>query len=314
MERNVTIDYFRLFLSILVVIIHTYPLFTYGNLAGWFITNGLSRIAVPCFFILNGYFISTRIQDAKFVKQYLKRLIIMYIVWMLIYAPIIYIDIWNDSRLVRFFYPIVGTHHLWYVIALIEAVIILYVIKKQIKKDFVILILSMTLFFIGLGFRIYASLEALPLFVHRNFLFLGFPFVFIGYYIAQNKEQVKKLSSYFCFSLLAIGMCGLVAESYISFSYPKLFSTSDLFLSLLLLCPVVVVMILRNSKHKEDDGYVGQLASGIYFTHALVIVGIRSVFSSFIENYIYILPVVLFISMIMSVGLIELNKRIKIFL
>ena len=49
MERNIRLDYFRIILSLLVITIHAQFLFSENSLIGWLISNGIARIAVPCF-------------------------------------------------------------------------------------------------------------------------------------------------------------------------------------------------------------------------------------------------------------------------
>jgi surface polysaccharide O-acyltransferase-like enzyme len=128
MERNITLDYFKLFLSVLVIIIHT-PLIFSGNgkeLSEWLIHDGITRIAVPCFFIINGYFIGEQILDGKFVKKYATRLLFIYIVWTTIYC----VNFYDESIRRLFVFCLTGYLHLWYVVALIAGTVILYFFKK----------------------------------------------------------------------------------------------------------------------------------------------------------------------------------------
>ena len=88
MQRNITLDYFKIFLCILIVLIHARPLFEgWGSLSllGWLISNGVSRIAVPCFFILSGFFFSPKLNQWDQIKKYIKKLLIVYVTWSVIY-------------------------------------------------------------------------------------------------------------------------------------------------------------------------------------------------------------------------------------
>lgn len=81
MGRNITLDYFKMFLCILIITIHIPPLFSeqLNEIYGWFIYNGIARTAVPIFFIINGYFLHNKIHRWEIVKKYLSKLTIIYI-------------------------------------------------------------------------------------------------------------------------------------------------------------------------------------------------------------------------------------------
>jgi len=88
----------------------------------------------------------------------------------------------------------------------------------------------------------------------------------------------------------------------------------DMFVSSIILCPTLVLIVFRHSKYTVNDGYIGLLASGIYFTHLLAIMLVKRIFGFGGFNYVFAIPLVLFLSGLMTAGIIEINKRIKIFL
>ncbi len=77
MERNITLDYFKIFLSVLVITIHFHSKSAdyYSDLATSFICNGIARIAVPCFFIINGFYLY-RLKDRKSIGNYLSKILV----------------------------------------------------------------------------------------------------------------------------------------------------------------------------------------------------------------------------------------------
>ena len=81
MQRNITLDYYKIALSILVISIHIQSLFSVDSLLGWFISNGIARIAVPSFFLISGYYLYDKMGDRMVVKKYLLHLLVIYIVW-----------------------------------------------------------------------------------------------------------------------------------------------------------------------------------------------------------------------------------------
>ena len=56
-------------------------------------SNGICRMAVPIFFLISGYLLMYRLNITKnkkeYIKNYFKRLIKLYIIWTIIYLPII---------------------------------------------------------------------------------------------------------------------------------------------------------------------------------------------------------------------------------
>lgn len=316
MERNITLDYFKLFLSFLVVLIHVHPLFdVWGqfSLYGWFLSNGISRIAVPCFFIINGYFLYNNISNIRKLITHLKRIIIIYIVWVSIYLYMSRVDnstIWILSKQILF-----GYQHLWYVLILAESIIILYLLKKCKLSNSVLLILSVILFLTGyyIQNRI-LSLAPADYYIsaakYRNCLFFGLPFLSLGYLIKSYADQLPKIKDKYLFILIVISTVLLLLESYIG--YEKGWRM-DFFLSLIVLCPVLLVFVLKNSRYiANDDGFIGNLSAGVYYTHILAISLLVSLGAN--SDNFFKVPLVFFVSMLLSVVVIRLNKRIKIFL
>jgi len=309
MERNISIDYFKIVLCILVIMIHMQPLFTPDSLLGWFLSNGIGRIGVPCFFIINGFYLHSKISSGKAILKYLKRLIIIYITWTFVF--LLFTIKYTDIRLI--FSLLFGIYHLWYLSALIGGVIIFYFLKKVIKNDFVLLIISIALFITGMYIQnnyFPVADAAIRVFMYRNALFFCFPFVFLGYFINEKKETLKQVNNAL---LLLIIVASLLVLLYEVSRYYNDGIIMDMYYSIIILAPALLALILKKAVYKRDDGYIGLLTSGIYYIHPLIIY-ILSVCYPLNEKYIYILPVVLVLSAITTAGVIEVNKRIKIFL
>lgn len=309
MERNISIDYFKILLSILVVTIHMQPLFTIDSLAGWLISNGIGRIAVPCFFIINGYFLHSKILSRKDVFKYLKRIVTIYITWTLVFM-LITID-YIDIRLI--FSLFFGIYHLWYLSALIGAVIALYILKRFIKSNIILLITAIGFFLVGIYIQNYyfpISNAAIRVFMFRNALFFGLPFLILGYYIKEKAEKLKQIPAWLIISIIIISLSSLLYETSRIFNDKVIL---DIYYSMLVLAPALFLFILKKAKYKVNDGYTGLLTSGIYYIHPLAIYLLSANFGSD-NKLIYMLPAVLILSSIMTAGIIEVNKRIKIFL
>lgn len=313
MQRNITLDYFKIFLSILVIAIHIpYPYQTEGALNWWwYIPNGIARIAVPFFFIINGYFFAKKIDDTKAIKKYLIHLLIIYTTWFIIYLrPFIYqteqSSIFSDFRIdILLEAYVMGYFHIWYLPALIGGIILLVLLKKMIRHDVVILIIALLLYITG--YILEPGKESL--YFVRNGLFFGFPFIAIGYYI--HKIDIKNIKNQYIILIASVMLILLLVEAFISY---KTLHTRDLYLSLLILCPSLFLLTTKYSILKESNKYslyLGSLSSAIYFSHVYVI--FKS-FTIFEVTPITRFFVVLLITIPVSIFIIFVNKRIKIFL
>ena len=316
MERNILLDYFKLILSFLVITIHLPDFFTELPLFGWFISNGVARIAVPCFFIINGYFVASIIENGRLVKKYLLKFLLIYIVWLTIYTP--FYNGYSQGGLsstpslglqfIRFFMPWL---HLWYILALLEGVLFLYILKRFKIKDRALLLFALLSYFYGSALQ-YAYLLDIDIpdadYITRNFVHFGFPFIFLGYY-THKKGLVEKKFGYKTIALLFLFIV-LLIESYVAYTFGKL---TELYFMLPFLCLMVFIVIMQiKLPESAVSNYISKLSGSVYFSHVLVIYVITQIFPD-ISHTVLFFPI-LFISMLLSVAIIELNKRIRIFL
>jgi len=301
MERIVRLDYFRIILSLLVITMHVQPLFDEDSLTGWFISNGIARIAVPCFFILNGYFIYQKLDDKKALKRYLLHLLVVYIVWSVIYFPT-YFQAVAPRSLITFAF--MGYYHLWFLPALIVGLVILLITIRLFKKnDGFILLSAIILYFIGY------IMESKGIYYRWfcNGVFFGYPFVALGYYI-HKKNIVNNIKSVYIYLFSIIGLAGLFIQSYLDFGeeiYRNMFAV------LIFLCPLLFILTVKRARSIPDKGYYAKTASGIYYIHILVLMAIIPPSDAW---NIYKYPLIAIVSIVFSIFIIFVNKRIKIFL
>ncbi len=303
MERNITLDYFKLLLSILIITTHS--TIADAGLGGALLVKGLGRLPVPCFFIINGYYLFYVLNNFRKFKKYLWHVVVLFLVWSFIYIPI---GTWTFKSLKEMLLTTIsgGFWHLWYIYSLIFASILLYIVRKV--NSNLILLIAFLLYFTGYFFQCFHVLDGTE--IHpRNFLFLGFPFLFIGYYISKNQTDKKNIKSSLLFAVVIIFLIMQLAETYIIYKYS--FTPGDLYMTLPLLCPALFLLILKYSKYKEGDGYISKLASAIYFNHLIILFFVRFVFQ---VTDLYGFPLTLFFCFILGNSIILLNKKIKIFI
>lgn len=226
------VDLVKFLCAILVVSIHVAPfgnsddelvlLFNYG------IQNYFSRIAVPIFFVTSGFFLyrktSLKNFSLNYTKTYIIKLIRLYIIWTLIYAPFRIILILESQEslmhgIITYCRDIVfkGSYtQLWYFPALIFSVILIsYMLahKIDIKR---ILVVALFFYAVGLLAQSYFGLIK-PLKINvpelwyllkgiekiivttRDGLFEGFLFVGIGAFIAFNGFKISQKKAFIGF-------------------------------------------------------------------------------------------------------------------
>lgn len=237
-----SIDLARFIAVILVVTIHVS---VFGsNATGIFkwlnfgISQYIARLAVPFFFVTSGYFLYRKslYKDFSFsyTWHYAKKIFRIYLIWTLVYSPII-IRGWtrNPKGIAHAFigfcrdFLLVGSYYqLWYLNALIFAVLLISLCLKKGMKPKTILIVSGVFYCLGLvgnqsWFGLILPLKSsIPSFwaalklvkkvivTTRDGLFDGFIFVSIGMVLAYYKTDIsrQKAGAGFVISILLLAL------------------------------------------------------------------------------------------------------------
>lgn len=146
-NRNCSIDIFRLLFAVYVVAIHTEPaiMASYPFLS--LTVSSFFRFAVPFFLTVSGYYFFRNIDknaSQRGLVTYLRKIIIVYIFWSIPYFIISFIT-WGHTSLVGFVIDCVYSfflrgsyYHLWYFPALIFAVCISAALYKLNLKGLLI--------------------------------------------------------------------------------------------------------------------------------------------------------------------------------
>lgn len=269
------------------------------------------------------YYLFNVIKEHKF-RRWAKRVLTLYFFWMLFYVYFWFkLSNFSVEEIVTILKQIVfGYHHLWYLIAMFYAGYLLYKIGKYSNT----MLLGLAIFFFIIGVYIdylnntnallSSSLEFITkdMNYHRNFLFIGFPFMTIGFLIKRSDFKIKTnlnmLLLFITFILLYIEVKFNLMITTNNLADIKSYNGNDIYILLLLCCPFVFVLF--NSfqiKGKFDSRYLAMLSSGIYLIHPFI----KSIVQIFLKNSNTLLTVcVVFISVFVSIMLIYFNKRLKI--
>lgn len=206
-----TIDYAKFIFSILVIALHCGPFECVSAEASYYFTQCVTRVAVPFFFVCNGYFaFAPRRYSRETVVKQCKKLIRMYCIWTIIYLPgfVSSYDTLKEAAVA--FVLGHGYAHLWYLAAAAVATFMFYIIKRRCESWKIIFALAGALYLFGLSYdSYYAVFRRLPFWnvplIHtvvrcllsqlhttRDGVFFGFLFVAIGAYIAENEQRINK--------------------------------------------------------------------------------------------------------------------------
>ena len=81
------VDFFRVVFALGVVTIHFGLLGDIDRNLDYFVVNVLARLGVPFFFLVSGFFLQKKLDDAEKVKAYVRRLVQLYLLYTLLYLP-----------------------------------------------------------------------------------------------------------------------------------------------------------------------------------------------------------------------------------
>lgn len=251
-KRVLIFDILKSICAFLIVCIHV----PFPGEVGSYIT-ALSRIAVPIFFMITGYFYSEVTRKRKITRQIMKIFILMieanllYLVWKW-FCTVVSSDVnflsntFNVKNLLRFifFNDSSLSGHLWYLGAILY-VLIITAIADKLKLSKALYWLTPLLLVMDLILGKYSLIllkREFPYILVRNFLFVGVPYFCIGRMIREGLGQkIKKNTAAFLIVLFSLTTC---VERFILVSI-DMNPTRDHYLSSTLLAVAVFLFMLK---------------------------------------------------------------------
>lgn len=257
----------------------------------------IAQLAVPTFFMITGYFLYTEDKE-KLISRLsgsIKKVLIVMLITHLVYTLVGWQDIpsvtdyviWAKWILLGQGFP---SGHLWYLTALVETLILFYIVARLGYGRYIGYFASFWLLrFVFADYRmlIFGSPDS---FLSANALFIGIPCVATGW--AVRKHQAKLLAKD-CWLALALATVGLslvlkglslysmrnLSSLLWSFTPPtiEMFDTATTILLPVFRLVMVVSIFLFALQHSDwgKGGkleYIGKNLSGnIYYWHALAI-------------------------------------------
>ena len=242
--------------------------------------ESISRIAVPFFFMVSGYYTAEKKREE--LKPKIRKTafllfwsVTLYFVWELLWS--FYhqntLDKLQQYFSVRAFTEtfVLNTGlwlgHLWFILAQLYCFCIYYLglLKRSGRHKFVA---AVVLFVACFGIREVLRMNGVSdtVYYTRNFLFTGLPFFIAGDLISRNRIKVMSIRAGFWGLLGAVGIVAAITERLV-------ISSSDLYYGTII--AAIAFFILSQQEHIPYDrllSKIGQKCStDIYILHVIVI-------------------------------------------
>ena len=247
------VDICKFIMAFVVIAIHTNPVV---NCTNSIIVQGVIIIegwAVPFFFIASGFFLFYNMEKPyslhlQRMDNYLKKIIILYCAWTFISLPLaVYGYVHSENSIIEcvlsyikyFFFvgKLYNSYHLWYLLALIFAVIVIrFMLKRNIKVRYIVLTaiffytMSELMLYIpeyiqnktGIIYRLFSLYQYV---FNKGGIFTGMIYVVIGMLIAKSRKYINRWLA--ILAMLGINFlkiyCYEIVEDYLNIIESTLF-------------------------------------------------------------------------------------------
>lgn len=315
MQRNISLDVLKLIMAVMIIALHAGFLSEDSALASYLTVQGVFRIVVPIFLLINGFFFFSVIAKRSAVAWF-KRIAILYCVWMGFYSLYWFElpDYSLQSWLTLLETVIFGYYHLWYVSGMFMGAGLLYCLRHSSTACLSVCLVST--FLLGVfvqyaaNYHWFDSVFMNDIFafapLHRGPLLLSFPFLALGFLLHRHRWH-ERLSLSFSVMLCILGLVALLAESYGNFVLTRGAKGFDNFLSLILVCPAIFLLFMKINIQGQGKS-IALYSSSIYFVHLVFLNSLRA--HTELSGMSLILAT-LILALAASYCLVKLNRRIK---
>lgn len=317
-QRVLGLDILRLFCIFFIVCLHTEILNTVFGIN----FEPICRFAVPCFFMITGFFYKNTVEQKKEVAQ-IKKVIILIVtanIMMILLNSIYYLSHnrsivkWVQSMFsfekvincvsfnVNFITGHVETAHLWYLNALLYVLIIAFVFTK-IGAFKVLFYLTPILLIGGLIIECFSEQlfgvnfkDTFQFYYYRNFLTIGIPYFCLGYLLNSIQYRIK-LSTFLLFVFSVVFLAFSVVEMYLS-NYFSLSSNGEFFITTPFCSACIFLLFLKYFENKSSKKIWNMIA----------VIGRKNV----VWIYIFQYPIIIFIKDFFAKYSSALNNKVLV--
>jgi surface polysaccharide O-acyltransferase-like enzyme len=265
MKRNLSVDILKFVLSFLVVGLHVKIFADVNQTLSYLFVQGICRAAVPVFLVISGFYFY-KVQTKKSFIEWIKRLFLLYLIWMLVYCKFWFRNDWSIIQSL-----LIGWYHLWYLIHALYAFLFLWIIRKIKTKWQVTLLIAFGLLGIILQYNYnytdnISVLYYLGNHTYMNALFFCFPFIMMGYLI--HKLSIENIITKKLPMLLIFGFVALMIESFINYWYCN--KPFEILAMLYLFCPLLFIFVYKLEYYSKNKTNITFYSTGVYLIHILV--------------------------------------------
>lgn len=234
-NENYTLDIIKYLSAVLIAVSHCLPITGNADVNNYF-GQWFFRFCVPLFFISSGYFFELAADKKK--RKYILRIAFLYVICNIIYLPITVDRAQSTGTSLAGGIILGSMTHLWYLSALLFALVILYLLGKIPKSGIICAVLLPVLLFAGIYFDEYCGVFPNDFLLSfkdkldiiggaRHALFFALPMLFIGKFLARSR-RIMNIPAYISFFLTVIAFTLSFAECRFLFSKLGIYITCDL--------------------------------------------------------------------------------------
>lgn len=287
-EKNYNLELIRTVSFVLVIVIHVSNYFcrafgkiSIGEYGFSLILDTLTRVSVPCFFMLSGALLLGREEPAENSWKRMFRIVLPLLFWSIVYY------LWNlyymgtEFELYEIFW-VPTEAHLWYLYALIPIYLVLpffqiLIRNLNLKMEKILLMIGMITVLVNWGLSIFGGelYYDIPLFGDRVYAF----YFFLGYYLKkyQNHRWVrngKLLLIFIVSNVLNIGLTMFLSvitedhmEHTLEYGFPLIVISSAAFFLWMLRLGDGKLQLKAQTRKRIDNWCA--CSFGIYLIHIL---------------------------------------------
>lgn len=290
------LDISKFMAALFVVGIHSGPFYSYSSELQYYVFSVFGRLAVPFFFIISAFFLTKSIkkragtrQENSVVWHYMKRILMLYFAWYLIYIPMmltkaisagLYFHNMPAAILKRFVtYFFIGStfRGSWYLTASVFGALFVFVICKKLTDKqtllatlpiFILVIISTEFLGAFNGTSIGTVMMQLhEMGIHFSTNILASPIYYaLGRIIATNEEKIRTYHFWQVLAVTIISIIALLLEGKSIKALGIAFST-DQFLMLVPTGFLLVVLLLHLTSIKiPNTSWYRSLSTFIYMS------------------------------------------------
>lgn len=272
MGRNLALDRAKLAMALMVVAVHGRFLNEISPELSWQLVNGLFRIAVPGFLLINGHFFHDALAAGR-AGRWMGRVLRLYLCWFGLYLALW--QVLPDSAPAQLLPALLlGPEHLWYLPGSLCGAALLWALRARPRWMAGLAILAWAL---GVALEYAGDFGLLQGVLaadaaHRNGLLLGFPMMALGYLLRRAKPAVPGAVA------LAAGLAGLLVmqlEAALMPLHDGYAASVDNFIGAPLAVAGLFLALARLPGTGPRGAQLSRLATGVYLSHLGIMEALR---------------------------------------